>query len=88
MEPLHEVEPDEILGNGQPALRDGAWNQVRLSRNDSHIVVAVNGKLICRFAISIDQRFGFLGEQDRNCRVREVTLTGPWPKQLPELFVE
>lgn len=88
MDPLHEVEPDQILGDGRPHLREGEWNQVKLTREGPQVVVAVNGKSLCRFATSLDQRFGLLGEDQRECRIRNLTLAGPWPKQLPDVLTE
>ena len=61
---------------------------IEIQRKASEIVVAVNEKPICRFTMSIDQRFGLLGEEDRDCQIRDLTLTGQWPKTLPERLIE
>lgn len=84
MEALHEVEPDELLGTGIPDLREGEWNRVELIGEKDHVTVKVNGTDVCRFKTSLDQRFGWLSEKQRSVRVRDATLTGPWPKTLEE----
>ncbi len=84
LDPLHEVDPDELLGDGSPELRADDWNDVELTAEGDDVVVEVNGKPICRFTTSIDRRFGLLGETGRQCRVRAIRLTGDWPETLPE----
>jgi hypothetical protein len=86
LEALHEVAPEEVIGDGQPELLEGEWNQVQLTAEGSQVVVKVNGKAVCRFTTSLDQRFGLLAEKERSCRIRDMTLTGPWPKTLQQAF--
>ncbi len=88
LDPLHEVAPDERLGDGKPELRENDWNQVTLTLSGESVIVEVNGKPVCRLLTSLDQRFGLLGEQGRGCRVRAIRLTGPWPETLPENLFE
>jgi hypothetical protein len=56
---------------------------VKISVEGDHAVVEVNGKPICRFAMATDRRFGFVAESGRGCVVRDATLTGPWPTEMP-----
>lgn len=88
LDPLHGVDPDELLGDGKPELRPNDWNDVELTAEGDDVLVRVNGKPVARFATSLDRRFGLLGEADRECRVRSIRLTGDWPKTLPEDLLE
>ena len=88
LDPLNEVDPDELLGDGKPELRENDWNDVELTAEGDDVVVTVNGKPVARFATSLDRRFGVLGEADRDCRIRSIRLTGDWPKTLPENLLE
>jgi hypothetical protein len=80
---LHEVSPDELIGDGKPDLIEGGENSVKVTVEGEHAVIEVNGKPICRFALATDRRFGFAAEVGRTCVVREATLTGPWPTEMP-----
>lgn len=85
--PLHEVSPGELIGDGKPELVDGGENLVKITVEGDDAVVEVNGKQICRFALATDRRFGFAAEVGRSYVVREATLTGDWPTEMPaEIF--
>lgn len=81
--PLHEVSPEELIGDGKPELVDGGENSVKITVEGDDAIVEVNGKSICRFALATDRRFGFAAEVGRNCVIRAATLTGPWPTEMP-----
>ena len=88
LDPLNEVAPDEWLGDGKPALREDDWNVVAVTAEGDDMLVEINGRPVCRFAASLDRRFGLLGEADRQVRVRDIRLTGDWPATLPQDLFE
>ena len=63
-----------------------AWNRVRLAVAGDGVTVALNGTPVYERPIEpTNQRlFGLFHYTDRTeARVRGMTLTGDWPKQLP-----
>ena len=86
--PLHEVDPDELIGSGKPKLRQGDWNEVKLTAEGDQVVVEVNGEAVCRVGLGLDRRFGLVSEAERECQVQEIRLTGPWPETLPDDLME
>ena len=56
---------------------------MQLVGTDTGIDVVVNGSTVAKVPADVDRMFGTLTEKDRGCRVRNVKLTGDWPKQLP-----
>jgi len=81
--PLHEVDPDELIGDGKPELIDGGENAVKITVEGDEAIVEVNGKAVCRFGLATDRRFGLAAEVGHTCVVRDATLTGPWPSKMP-----
>ncbi len=86
--PLHEVDPDQLIGDGKPKLLPGQWNEVKLTAAGDQVIVAVNGEPVCRVGLGQERRFGLLSEPERECQVQEVRLTGPWPETLPADLME
>jgi hypothetical protein len=79
-------EPDARKGPTKLPLRTKAWNRGRLAVVGDRVKVAVNGEEVYDRAIDPgNQRlFGLFHYTDRTeARVRTVTLTGDWPKQVP-----
>jgi len=86
--PLHEVDPDQPIGDGKPNLRAGDWNEVTLTAEGEQVIVAVNGEPLCRVGLGQDRRFGLLSESERASQVQDIRLTGPWPETLPSELME
>jgi len=84
MDPLHEVDPSEPIGDGIPELKQNQWNRVKLTRTGERVIVTINRQEVCRIPIGEDQRFGLLAENERQVQVKNARLTGPWPKTLPD----
>jgi len=88
MDPLHEVDPSEPIGDGVPKLKQNQWNRVKLTRAGDRVIVTINRQGVCRIPVGEDQRFGLLAENERQVQVKNAKLTGPWPKALPDDLME
>ena len=70
-----------------PPLRPAEWNQVQLRRMEDGIEVSLNGQVMATApwdSDEIDPRFGLFHYSDRTAaRVRDMTLEGDWPEELP-----
>ena len=80
------VETSHRKGPATLPLKPKAWNAVRLGVKGDTVSVSLNGTAVYERPIpSMNQRtFGLFHETDRTeARVRSMTLTGDWPKQLP-----
>ena len=82
IDPLNEVEMEEMLVEKVP-LKPSGWNQVTLLNEGDQILVSINGMPTARFTPAMNMRFGFLCEKNRNCQIRNLKLTGPWPEAFP-----
>src|SRR5207302_9024759 len=79
-------EPACRRGPAKLPLNAKAWNRVRLAVAGDVVTVALNGTPVYERPIEpTNQRlFGLFHYTDRTeARVRGMTLTGGWPKQLP-----
>jgi hypothetical protein len=79
-------EPACRRGPAKLPLQAKAWNKVRLAVAGDIVTVALNGTAVYERPIeSTNQRlFGLFHYTDRTeARVREIVLTGDWPKQVP-----
>jgi hypothetical protein len=79
-------EPGCRRGPAKLPLKPKAWNRVRLAVAGDVVTVAVNGEAVYERPIEpTNQRlFGLFHYTDRTeARVRGVTLTGDWPRQVP-----
>jgi hypothetical protein len=79
-------EPTCRRGPSQPPLKPKDWNHVRLAVVGDTVKLSLNGTQIYERPIeATNQRFfGLFHWTDRTeARVRGLTLTGNWPKQLP-----
>ncbi len=89
VEPLNQVEPTNWLdGKQNYALKANDWNQVKLTADVDGVKVEVNGHEICYVGTGFQQKFGVLHEQDRSCELRNLFLSGPWPKTVPNNLME
>lgn len=88
-----DVPPDNILdeprnrrGPTPLPLRIGEWNHVRISITGDLASVELNDQLIYERELEPTNRrtFGLFHYADRTeLRVRDVTMRGDWPKQIP-----
>jgi hypothetical protein len=70
---------------GKLPLKAGDWNAVTLTNTAGGVSVALNGTTVYESDLdsSIERLFGLFHYRDRTAvRVRNVVLTGPWPKAL------
>ena len=85
------VEPDARKGPTKLPLKPKAWNRCRLAVAGDRVKVAVNGEEVYDRGIDPgNQRlFGLFHYTDRTeARVRSMTLTSDWPKQVPQDLFE
>ena len=89
IQPKQEVVPAESLFDGEALpLKANAWNEVELSSAEGRLKFTLNGQPLCEVDTHPNDRFGFVREKGRECRVRNVILTGPWPEELPADLME
>jgi hypothetical protein len=80
--PLPGAEQDPL------PLKAGQWNQVQLKRNGMNLQISLNGETV--FDQEPQSRLGdmvfglYHNGTKTSARIRNVTLTGPWPESLPE----
>lgn len=76
------VESEYQRGPKNVPVKEGDWNSVTMSRRDNQVEFTLNGELI--FARPIPQmddfRPGFFRYVTAESKIRNVTLSGPWPK--------
>jgi len=87
-----DVRPDNLrrfsgMGRRSPPLVDNAWNRVTLSLVGDQVSIQLNGEVVFegQLASSNDRSFGLFHYADATeARVRNLKLSGAWPKVLPE----
>lgn len=69
--------------------KDNAWNTISMVRGADVVQIKLNGQLIAKLPVT-DQSAcpGFMREKLRNCRIKDMILTGDWPDTLPEDLME
>jgi hypothetical protein len=74
---------------GKISLMEKAWNAVEVSLKDNWLTLTLNGVVIGKRPLELDnsRQFGFYHDQNRtSVQVRNVILTGDWPVSLaPEI---
>jgi tetratricopeptide (TPR) repeat protein len=68
-------------------LKDNAWNQTVISMKGNIITIQVNGSVVCERPLEDEnsRQFGFYHDKHATAvKVRNVTLTGDWPKALTD----
>jgi hypothetical protein len=81
-------EPQNRRDSGTLPLRAGEWNHVRLAVTGNVVTISLNNELVYqrRLEPNDERRFGLFHYADRSeLRVRNVTWTGAWPRELPGL---
>ena len=82
-------EPDCRRGGPLP-LKPGDWNRLAITLKDGRMSMAINGAEVYNRPLDDlpDLRFGLFHDRAKEgLKVREVTLTGPWPESLPPEFL-
>lgn len=70
------------------ALKDGDWNALKMSVGEKDFRLELNGAVVHEGPLpeGVDTRFGFFHYRNRTeARIRNVVLTGNWPKKLEKL---
>jgi hypothetical protein len=78
-------EPATRRGNGPLPLKAGEWNAVKLTLAGDTVSVELNGVKVAERKLEPENNhlFGFFHYKDRtSVRVRQVVLSGDWPKEL------
>jgi tetratricopeptide (TPR) repeat protein len=83
------------LQNAAPenaSFKEGEWNEVAITRSGDEIQISLNETLVAKhrpYSPLGQMVFGFYRpSEDVKVRVRNATLTGPWPRSLPENLFE
>lgn len=79
--PADPVAPDNVPN-------DQAWNTVKLTRDGDTVRVTLNDKPLISLPVADPPRPGLLRELKRNVRIRDMKLTGDWPKEVPADLME
>jgi hypothetical protein len=77
-----------VEGQKPLPLKAGEWNAVVLALSDDTLKIELNGTPVLEQKLepTIERLFGFFHYRDKTAaRVRNVVLTGNWPKELPKL---
>lgn len=67
---------------------DQAWNTVKLTRNGDTVRVELNDTPLISLPVADPPRPGLLREVKRDVRIRDMKLTGDWPKEVPANLME
>ncbi|MFO7908070.1 MAG: DUF1583 domain-containing protein [Pirellulaceae bacterium] len=90
VEATNQIAVPEGSSMHELTLNEGDWNHVRLRREGEYVILAVNHTDVYRQPVddSLGGRFGLFNDpQQFHVRVRNASLTGDWPEQLPaDLF--
>lgn len=86
-----DLPPDNVieepsLSRKLPQLQAGDWNRMRVEIAGQIATLSLNGQPICQHELesSNSRQFGFFHFADESAvRVRNVVMTGNWPKTLP-----
>ncbi len=78
--------PGVRLGSGPLPLKPRAWNAAKVGVADGEVVIELNGVKVARSPLETanSRQFGLFHFRDQTAaQVRNVVLTGNWPKTLP-----
>ncbi len=85
----HDYEAPASADNPEPLpLKEADWNRVTLQLNGNQLQIRLNEELVFEKPIEILPQgtiFGLFHYADKTkARVKNITLTGPWPESVPE----
>ncbi len=77
-------EPSCRRGPETPPLKVDDWNAVELTIKNDTAVISLNSVVIYERPMEpqLDSRFGLFRYKNETTKVRNVTLSGPWPTEL------
>lgn len=81
----HAVDPPQGRRGGKLPLRTDAWNTLALTTTDDGVSLSLNGAVVyeAKLPPDLERMFGLFHYRDRTAvRVRNVVLTGTWPRSL------
>jgi Tol biopolymer transport system component len=90
------AEPLNRRGPRPLPLRVGDWNRLNISLEDEAVTLALNDTVIYQHRLekkqtplASEQQFGLFHDRLRNSvRVRNIVMTGDWPKTLPDAVLQ
>lgn len=83
-------ETSEASGSGSDSstnpIKNAEWNRITLSRNNGRIIATLNDVVIHDAEVPKLTSFqpGICRFVDQSVRIRNITLTGPWPAEVTE----
>ena len=86
------LEPLNRRGPRPFPLKDNDWNKVSISLGEGKINVSLNDSVV--YIRELDKgatsagKFGLYRDRARGVQVRNVVLTGDWPEEVPEEFLD
>jgi Tol biopolymer transport system component len=89
-----DLSPDNVITKAAsnkrpPQLRSGDWNQMRVEIAGQIATLSLNGQPIFEYELEAtnSRQFGFFHYADQTgVRVRNVVMSGHWPKTLPPVI--
>jgi hypothetical protein len=79
--------PPDLLGADNVPTSD-AWNQIKMTRRGNVVVFTMNDKPLAEIPITEPPRPGIMRMDDRDVRIRSMTLSGDWPSELPSHLMQ
>lgn len=84
------LEPLNRRGPRPLPLKENDWNAVSMSLAKGQLTLSLNGTPIYVRQMESDnpRRFGFYRDRTRTARIRNVVMSGDWPEQVPQEFLD
>ena len=86
------LEPLNRRGPRPFPLKENDWNAVSVSLTDGKIEITLNESLVYSRKLTEGQtsseKFGLYRDRGRGVQVRKVVMTGDWPKEVPQEFLD
>ena len=69
--------------------QNDAWNTIKMVRRGDVIQLHLNGQKVVELPVTNQTaKIGFSRDADRNCRIKDMILTGDWPETLPNNLMQ
>ncbi|HSG72871.1 MAG TPA: DUF1583 domain-containing protein, partial [Planctomycetaceae bacterium] len=84
------LEPLNRRGPRPLPLKADDWNAISMSLTKGQLTLSLNGTPIYVRPIEADnaEKFGLYRDRTRAARVRNVVMSGDWPEQVPQEFLD
>ncbi|MCA9070278.1 MAG: DUF1583 domain-containing protein, partial [Planctomycetaceae bacterium] len=84
------LEPLNRRGPRPFPLKENDWNAVSVSHSGGKIEITLNDVLVYsrKMENGVGGKFGLYRNCDRGVQVRHVSMTGEWPKAIPQEFLD